>query len=88
MTAIRIEIKSVIYLQVPAITLRDDHLSVSCRHAGMTDTAFEKLTAMWRSGEINEDEFKLATRYLREEQAKVRASSGKSDRRRIDRRQV
>lgn len=43
----------------------------------MTDTAFEKLTTMWRSGEINDDEFKLATRYLREEQAKVRASSRK-----------
>lgn len=42
----------------------------------MTDTAFEKLTAMWRSGEINDDEFKLATQYLREEQAKAGASSG------------
>lgn len=33
----------------------------------MTATPFEKLTAMWQSGEINDDEYKLATRYLREE---------------------
>lgn len=38
----------------------------------MASTAFEKLTAMWHSGEIDDDEFKLATKYLKEEQAKAR----------------
>ncbi len=43
----------------------------------MTATPFEKLTAMWQSGEINDDEFKLATQYLREEQAKLGAHSAR-----------
>jgi hypothetical protein len=36
----------------------------------MATAAFEKLTAMWHSGEIDDDEFKLATKYLKEELAK------------------
>jgi hypothetical protein len=50
----------------------------------MSDIAFEKLTTMWRSGEINDDEFKLAAQYLREEQANAGASSGR-DRQAADR---
>lgn len=42
----------------------------------MADTAFERLIAMWQSGDINDDEFKLATKYLKEEQAKARIGNG------------
>lgn len=44
----------------------------------MTDTAFEKLTAMWRSGEIDDDEFRLATKYFKAELAKAQAGSSGS----------
>ncbi len=40
----------------------------------MTDAAFDKLAAMWRSGELNDEEFKLAKKYLREELAKTARS--------------
>jgi hypothetical protein len=42
----------------------------------MTDTAFQRLTAMWQSGDINDDEFKLATKYLKEERAKAQTGNG------------
>lgn len=43
----------------------------------MTDTTFEKLTAMWHAGEIDDEEFKLARNYLRGESVKQRAQQPK-----------
>jgi hypothetical protein len=37
----------------------------------MTDTAFHKLTTMWQAGELNDDEFWRAAKYLREEHSKA-----------------